>query len=62
VLAPTAEQGVVLAKGIFILGPEKGLALARAEGVEALLIDPNGRLFTTAGFQKALEFPRQEDN
>lgn len=61
VLAPSAEQGVVLAKGIFILGPDKGLALARAEGVEALLIDPSGRLFATAGFQKALEFPRQED-
>ena len=61
VLAPTAEQGVVLAKGIFILGPDKGLALARAEGVETLLIDPSGRLFATAGFQNALEFPQQED-
>lgn len=60
VLAPTAEAGVVLAKGIFILGPDKGLALARQEGVEALLIDPGGRLFATPGFQQALEFPRQE--
>lgn len=50
VLCDDAEQGVVLDKAIFILGPEKGLALARAEGVEALLIDPQGRQHSTAGF------------
>ena len=55
VLAPTAEQGVVLAKGIFILGPEKGLALARKEKVDALLIDPAGRHFSTDGFRQVLE-------
>jgi thiamine biosynthesis lipoprotein len=60
VLAPTAEQGVVLAKGVFILGPDKGLALARQEHVEALLIDPAGRLFATTGFQRVLEFPQEE--
>jgi thiamine biosynthesis lipoprotein ApbE len=40
----------VLAKVIFILGPEMGLALARAEKVEALLIDPAGRAHATPGF------------
>ena len=59
VLAPTAEQGVVLAKVIFILGPEKGLALARAEGVDALLIDPAGRRYATGGFES---FLNQEGN
>jgi len=60
VLAPTAEQGVVLGKGIFILGPEKGLALARAEGVEALLVDPAGRQYMTDGFRAAIEIEQEE--
>ncbi len=55
VLAATAEQGVVIAKGIFILGPEKGMALAQAEHVEALLIDPDGRHHMTDGFRMVLE-------
>jgi thiamine biosynthesis lipoprotein len=52
VLSSDAEQGVVLAKAIFILGPEKGLQLARAEGVDALLIDPLGRRYATDGFTR----------
>lgn len=50
VISPTAEQGVVLAKIVFILGPEKGLEIARSENVEALLIDPSGRRYETPGF------------
>ena len=54
VMAKTAEQGVVLAKGVFILGPEKGLALARAQGVEAMVIDPAQRqYFSGADFRSA---------
>jgi thiamine biosynthesis lipoprotein len=52
VLSDDAEQGVVLAKAIFILGPEKGLALARAEKVDALVIDPLGREYATDGFTR----------
>jgi thiamine biosynthesis lipoprotein len=52
VMAKTAEQGVVLAKSIFILGPEKGLALARSQGVEAMIIDPAEKTYFTEGFQK----------
>jgi thiamine biosynthesis lipoprotein len=55
VLSNDAEQGVVLAKAIFILGPEKGLELARAEGVDALLIDPLGRQYATDGFRRVFE-------
>jgi thiamine biosynthesis lipoprotein len=51
VLAKSAEQGVVLAKSIFILGPEKGLALARAQGVEALVIDSAQKQYQTEGFR-----------
>lgn len=50
VIAPSAELGVVLAKAIFILGPEKGLRLAADRKLEALLIDPQGREFKTPGF------------
>lgn len=50
VIAPSAELGVVLAKAIFILGPEKGLRLAADRKLEALLIDPQGREFRTPGF------------
>ena len=55
VIATTAEQGVVLAKAIFILGPEKGLALARAEGVEAMVIDPQRKQYFTDGFRRAFD-------
>jgi thiamine biosynthesis lipoprotein len=52
VICDDAEKGVVLDKAIFILGPEEGLALARTQGVEALLIDPQGHQHTTPGFAR----------
>jgi len=55
VMAKNAEQGVVLAKGIFILGPEKGLALARQEGVEAMIVDPAQKQYFTPGFRINVE-------
>lgn len=55
VISPTAEQGVVLAKIVFILGPERGMAIARAQGVEALLIDPSGKRYATQGFSRRFE-------
>ena len=54
-MSKSAEQGVVLAKGIFMLGPEKGLALARSQGVEAMVIDPQEKQYFTEGFRKAYE-------
>ncbi len=55
VMSKTAEQGVVLAKGIFMLGPEKGLALARAQGVEAMVVDPQQKQYFTEGFRRAYQ-------
>jgi thiamine biosynthesis lipoprotein len=55
VLANSAEQAVVLAKGVFILGPEEGIALAKRLGVEALLIDPRGKPYMTEGFARRME-------
>ena len=53
VLSKTAEEGVVLAKGVFILGPDRGMALARQTGIDALLIDPQLKRYFTPGFSKA---------
>jgi len=55
VMAKSAEQGVVLDKGIFMLGPEKGLALARSQGVEAMVVDPAQKQYFTEGFRRAFE-------
>lgn len=55
VLSKDAEQGVVLAKAIFILGPEKGMALAKEVGVDVLLIDPQGKHYATAGFSRVFD-------
>ena len=55
VIAASAERAVVLCKPIFILGPEKGLALASAEGVEALIVDPQSKRYATAGFTRAFD-------
>ncbi len=52
VVSQSAEQGVVLAKGVFILGPDRGIALARREGVDVLLIDPEQKRHFTPGFAK----------
>ncbi len=55
VIAPTAERGVVLGKGVFILGPVDGMALAKSQGLEALLIDPAGHRHMTPGFERVFE-------
>lgn len=55
VLAGSAEQADALATAIFVLGPEDGLALARREGVDALVIDPAGRWQQTEGFRRRFE-------
>jgi FAD:protein FMN transferase len=55
VLSRTAEEGVVLAKGVFILGPERGMELARQQGIETLLIDPQQKQYFTPGFAAKFE-------
>lgn len=55
VLSRSAEQGVVLAKGVFMLGPEKGLELARQQGIEVLIVDPRQKQYATPGFSKQFE-------
>ena len=45
-----------LSTGIFVMGPEAGLALAeRLPGAEAVLIDDDGRVLVTSGLESELE-------
>lgn len=55
VIAPSAEQADALATAIFVLGREKGLALAEAEGVDVMLIDEQGNTHRTDGFARRFE-------
>ncbi len=55
VIAETAERAVVLCKPIFILGPAKGLAFAKAQGVETLIVDSQGKRWSTDGFNRMFE-------
>ena len=55
VIAAEAEKAVVMGKVVFILGPEEGMRIAKAEGVEVLAIDAAGKRHATEGFLKVLE-------
>lgn len=61
VIAPTAIDADALATGLFVLGPERGLALAeRLPGVEALIVAPDLSLHTSSGFPALLP-PEEEE-
>ncbi len=51
VLAPTAMDADALATGLFVMGPEAGIAAAeRLPGVEALIVAPDLSIHTSSGF------------
>ena len=55
VVAPSAETADALATGLFVLGPSAGLAVVEElAGVEALIVDAQGRLHPSSGFPAAL--------
>ena len=62
VLANEAARAEVLATALLVLGEGEGLALAEGlEGVEALLLDGDGRSWRTSGWDEESgfeEFPR----
>lgn len=57
VLAPTGELGEVLSTALLVLGERDGIALvAHSPGCEALLLDADGRRWSTPGWQRATGF------
>jgi thiamine biosynthesis lipoprotein len=55
IVAPSAEEADGLATAVFLLGVEKGLALAeRIPNVEALVIDSDGKRHPSSGFNAFL--------
>ena len=58
VVAPTAVQADALSTAVFVLGPERGLALVEElPGVEALLVDPQFALLVSSGLRGLVEPP-----
>jgi thiamine biosynthesis lipoprotein len=56
VIAPNATDADALATGLFVLGPERGLAVvANLPGVEALFFDPELRVRASRGFPRGPE-------
>jgi len=55
VVAPTGLEADALSTAIFVLGPDKGLALAASRlGVEALMVLKNGDLVSTPNFPRCV--------
>ncbi len=54
VIAPTATEADALSTGVFVLGPEAGLALVNdLTGIEAVLVTPAGEVLTSDGLDAA---------
>ncbi len=56
IFAPRATQADILATGIFILGPEKGMKLIESlEGVEGIIIDSQGKILLSSNLKGRLQ-------
>jgi thiamine biosynthesis lipoprotein len=58
VLAGSAVEAEILGKALFVEGREGALALAREAGVEAVVVDADGRLLASPGLAGRLVRPR----
>ena len=57
VVAPSGELAEALTKALLVLDPAESFALIESlDGVEALLVDEDGRRSTTSGFQAAVRW------
>ncbi len=58
VLAPRTFIADALATGVFVMGPQKGLLLInRLQGIEAIIIDANGKMHLSDGLPKLNALP-----
>ncbi len=62
IIAPTATLSDSLATGIFVLGPEKGMATLARLGIDGVIVDINGKVLVTEGIKKAIHFVRPQEH
>ncbi|EKD34882.1 MAG: ApbE-like protein lipoprotein [uncultured bacterium] len=60
VIAPTATMTDAFATGIFILGPEKGLAALKRLGMDGVIVADNGQILMTDTIKHAVHLIRAE--
>ncbi|GAB4406013.1 MAG: FAD:protein FMN transferase [Thermodesulfovibrionales bacterium] len=56
-----AKDGVYtdsFSTGVFVLGPERGMAALKEMGFEGLIVDSNGSIQTTSGLKDRIEFKK----
>jgi thiamine biosynthesis lipoprotein len=54
IIAPTSTLAEGLTKGVFILGPERGIALAESQpDVDAIVVRDDGKVFYSRGLEPA---------
>jgi thiamine biosynthesis lipoprotein len=56
-----AKEGVftdAFATGVFILGPEKGMRVLEKMGFDGVIVDSQGKVFTTPGIRGKIEFKK----
>ncbi len=58
VVADKAVYTDAFSTAIFVLGPDKGMKLAKDLGMDALIIDSNGTMHTTDGLKEKLTFEK----
>jgi FAD:protein FMN transferase len=57
IFAPTALQADALDDAVFILGPEKGLALVESiDGVGAVIVDAHNKVWTSKRLEGVIKF------
>lgn len=54
IVADNAPDG--FPTGIFVLGPRKGLAVLNKLGIDGIIMDKNGKIYTTEGIRDKVEF------
>jgi thiamine biosynthesis lipoprotein len=58
IIAPEAVLTDGLATGVFVMGPEKGLKLVEQLGLEAVIIDREGKRYTTPGLVERIQWKK----
>ena len=62
VIAPTAALTDAFATGIFIMGPQKGLALLKKLGMDGIIVDKDGAVLITQGIKDKFHLLQPSDS